>query len=129
MPSGLENRALRDQAGGEKAPQRHHQLARQRDDGDALHPFAGARRALTEPAAERAVRLMSQPQPSELDRGMAGTAIAGLADPLLAIGLSAAPRTAAKPEIAADFPAIAEVLVEHLIDQLAREGRAQRLHL
>src|SRR4029453_9329793 len=117
MPSGLENRALRDQAGGEKAPQRHHQLARQRDDGDALHPFAGARRALTEPAAERAVRLMSQPQPSELDRGMAGTAIGDLADPLLAF--SAAPRTAAKPEIAADFPAIAEVLVEHLVDQLA----------
>ena len=40
-PLRLDHGPLGDQAGGEVAPQRHHQLARQGDDGDALDPLAG----------------------------------------------------------------------------------------
>ena len=51
----------RDKPGREIAPQRHDQLARQRDDGDALGALAGIGGARAEPAAELAVRLMPQP--------------------------------------------------------------------
>src|SRR5262245_51600821 len=117
----LENCSLGDQSGGEIAPQRHHQLACQGDDGDAPDALAGVRRALPEPAAESAVWLMLQPQPGQLDGGMAGASIAGLADPLIAIDAAAEPWACAQPEVAADLPAIAEVLVEDLIHQPARE--------
>ena len=86
----LENRPFGDQSGGEIAPQRHHQLACQGDDGDALDPFARVCRALTEPAAESTVRLMLQPQPSQLDGGVAGAAIAGLMSGSFAVQAQAA---------------------------------------
>src|SRR5438105_7311058 len=60
---------------------------------------------------------------------MAGAAIARLADPLLAIGVAAAPRAPVQPEITADFAAVAEVRIERLIDQSAREHRPERLEL
>jgi hypothetical protein len=41
MCSWLEKGALRNKPGGEIAPQRHHQLAGQGHDGDALEAFAG----------------------------------------------------------------------------------------
>jgi hypothetical protein len=84
----FENRAFRNQAGREKAPQRHHQLARQGDDGNAFDAFAGVGRAFAVPTGECAVGLVDEPQPGQFDGGVAGTAIAGLADPLLAIGLT-----------------------------------------
>src|ERR1700750_2328902 len=67
-------------SGGEIAPQRHDQLARQRDDGDTFGALAGASRAGTEPLAERAVWLMAKPEPCEFDRLVASTMIARLAD-------------------------------------------------
>src|ERR1700749_3274336 len=70
---------LRDRAGGEVAPQRHDQLACQRDDRDAPGPAAGVGGARAEPLAELAAWLMAQPQPGEFDRLEAGTWIAGLA--------------------------------------------------
>src|SRR5581483_7653720 len=79
----LEHRAFRHEPGREIAPQRHHQLACQRDDCDAPDPLARLGGALREPLRERAAGLMAQPQPGELDRRLAGPGIAGLADPLL----------------------------------------------
>src|SRR5215204_5024665 len=101
-----------EEPGGEIAPQRHHQFARQGDDGDAPDAAARAGRAPKELAAERAVRLMSQPQPGELDRLVARARIARLADPLLAVGPSAAPRARREPDVAGDLAPIVEVLVE-----------------
>lgn len=49
------------QAGGEEAPQRHHQLARQGDDGDALDAAFLSADALLEPQAQGTVGLMAQP--------------------------------------------------------------------
>src|SRR5215831_19645417 len=122
----LEHGAFRNEAGGKKTPQRHHQLARQGDNRDPPDPFARVRRALAEPFAQRALRLVPQPQPGQLDRGVAGAAIPGLADPLFTIGVAAAPGTSVQPEIGTDFAAIAEILVERLVDQPARKRRPQR---
>jgi len=65
-------------------PQRHHQLAGQCDDGNALGSSACIGGAGAEPAAELAVGLMSQPEPGELDRVDAGARAACLAGALLA---------------------------------------------
>ena len=76
---------------------------------------------------ERAVGLMAQPQPSQLDRLLPSAPIARLADPLLAIGSSTLPWTGRQPEIAGDLTPIAEVLVERLVGQRRRKHRAQAL--
>ena len=55
----LHDRFLGHKPGGEVAPQRHDQLARQRDNGDAPGALAGVDRAGAEPAAEGAVGLMA----------------------------------------------------------------------
>src|SRR6202008_1119840 len=60
---GLEHGPLRHEAGGQEAPQRHDQLTRQRNDGDASDAAAALAGSLVEPAAEGAPGLMSQPQP------------------------------------------------------------------
>src|SRR6185312_3980122 len=121
--------AGRHHAGREITPQRHHQLARQRHDGDAAHPSLHVANALTEPAAEIAARLMPQPQPGELDRKLARTPVAGLADALLAAALAAVVRRARKPEIAADLTAIVERAIECLVDQPLPADRTDALEL
>jgi len=121
MPS---SQPAREPCGGEIAPQRHDQLARQGDNSDALGPFAGVGGARGEPPAERAVRLMPPPQPSEFNSLEAGARIACLADPLLAIDAAAAPWAWCQPAIAGDLAPIMEVLVEHLMGKrlLRRPG-------
>src|SRR5262249_13058341 len=71
----------------------------------------------------RAIGLMFEPQPSEFDCLVPGARVARLADPLLAVGSSAAPRTGRKPTVARDLAAIVEVLVEHLVGQRGGEHR------
>src|SRR5207253_10506505 len=91
----LEHRMFGNEPGGEIAPQRRDQLARQGDDGDAFDATAPIERALTEPLTERAV------------------------------GRSAAPRTGRQPAIAGDLAPIAEVLIEDLVGQRRRKHRTQ----
>src|SRR6185295_13155114 len=117
----------RNEAGGEVAPQRHHQFARQRNDGDAPGALAGVGDTGVEPAAEFAFRLMPQPQPGQLDRLKAGARIAGLADALLAIDAAAAPWTWRQSAIGGDLAPVVEVLAEQLAGQRGGEGRAERL--
>src|SRR5258708_33105943 len=69
----------------EEAPQRHHQLARQGDDGDAPDAALLIADACVEPAAQRTAGLMASPQPSQLDGCRARSRVAGLADALLAL--------------------------------------------
>src|SRR3984893_8646440 len=104
---------------------RPYQPARHGRKKRAWSALAGIERALPEPSAELAVRLMPQPQPGQLDRGTAGARIARLADPLVAIGSAALPWTGRQPEIARDLAPVAEVLVEHLLGQRLRERRAK----
>src|SRR5258708_33182892 len=53
--------AARHHTGREITPERHHQLARQRHDGDTAHPPLYVADTLAEPAAELPVGLMPQP--------------------------------------------------------------------
>src|SRR6185312_6180270 len=72
----LEQGSFGQKAGCEVAPERHHQLARQRHDGDALVALAGiVVGAAAVPSGERTLRLMPQPQPGQLDRGAAGARV------------------------------------------------------
>lgn len=50
-----------DDTGGEIAPQCHHQLARQGDDGNAPDASFDVAHPLAEPARQRAVRLVHSP--------------------------------------------------------------------
>src|SRR4249920_4170726 len=120
----LEHRPCGHKTGCEVAPKRHHQLARQGHNGNAPDARAGIERALPEPLAELAARLMPQPQPGQFDRGAAGARIARLANPLVAIGSAALPWTGRQPEIARDLAPVVEVLVERLLGQRRRERRA-----
>ncbi len=83
----MKHGALGDDAGLQIAPQRHHQLARQSDDGDAPNPSLGVADPRLEPARERAAGLPVDPPSGEFDCGRAGAGIAGLADPLVALVL------------------------------------------
>src|SRR5437868_9232311 len=92
-----------DKPRGEIAPERHDQLARQRDDGDALGPLAGIGGAGAEPAAEFAFRLMPQPEPGQFECLEPGARITCLADALLTIDAAATPGTGRQSAIGADL--------------------------
>src|SRR3546814_19753051 len=119
------------QPGGQEPPEGDEQLARQSDDGDAPHPAALVADPGLEPAAERAVRLMAQPQPGELDGDLPGPPVAGLAAPLLMVDPTAAPGRGGQPEIAAPLAPVLEVLPEQPAGPAGGEDRAdtpQALH-
>ena len=99
----LEQGSFGHQAGCEVAPERHHQLACQGHDGDALVALAGiVVGAAAEPSGERTLRLMPQPQPGQFDRGATSARVARLADALVAVDPAALPWTGRQPEIACD---------------------------
>src|SRR5215475_1690071 len=77
--------------------------------------------------AERAVRLMAEPEPGQFDRLQAGAMITCLADPLLAIDAAALPGTGCQAAIGGDLTAVVEVLVKQLVHQRCTEGRTERL--
>ena len=76
--SGLEGGALRDDALGRIASERHQQLAGKRHDHDPTDPPTCLPDALPEPGAQGGVRLMAEPEPGELDQGVAQAAVAAL---------------------------------------------------
>src|ERR1700693_4620395 len=93
-------------AGFEIAPQRHHELAGQRHDGDAPQAPLGVADPFMEPAAQFAAGVMPDPHPGELDSDRPGAAVAGLADALFAPASPAVERRASQAEIAADFASV-----------------------
>src|SRR5690348_7591807 len=62
-----ENRTVRHQAELDKAPKGNRQLARKGDNHDLPYTLAMPRRALQEPARERTLRLIPNPQPGGLN--------------------------------------------------------------
>src|SRR3981189_3517924 len=71
--------ADRHHTGVEITPQRHHELACHRHDGDPPDAPFDVADPLAEPGAELAVRLMAEPQQGDLDRGLASATRAGCA--------------------------------------------------
>src|SRR5208282_4127676 len=116
-------------AGLEISPQRHHQLAGERHDGDAPDAALEVAHPLAEPAAQFAVGLMGDPQPGEFDGELAGAVVAGFADALVAPALAAVVGHPDEPEIAADLAAIVERAIEHFIDQPLPADRADAFEL
>ena len=79
--AGVQHGAGGHHAGFEISPQRHHQLACHRHDGDASYATLDVADPLVEPAGQFAVGLMFDPQPGEFDGEFAGAVVAGLAMP------------------------------------------------
>src|SRR6516225_8934834 len=71
----LEHDALGNDALSDIAPQGDEQFAGQRDDGDPADPSLRGADPRPKPAAQRRVRLVTQPKPGKLDHGLAQAAI------------------------------------------------------
>src|SRR6266850_17292 len=123
----VQHRADRHYTGVEITPQRHHELARHRDDGDPPDAPLDVAHPLAEPAAEFAVGLMTEPQPGDLDRRLASAAVAGFADALFAHAVAAVVGRSGQPDIAADLAAVVEVAIEYFVDQSLPADRADTL--
>src|SRR5207245_4599780 len=113
-----------DHTGREIAPEYHHQLARQDDDGNAPDASFEIAHSLAEPARQRAVRLMDRPEPCQFDGELTGPPVAGFADALLPASLAAVVRRAGEAKVTADLTAVVEVAIEHLVDQFLAADRA-----
>src|SRR6202165_1938400 len=85
-PLRFEDGAVGHDAALDVAPQGDEQLAGECDDHGALEASGGDADAGMEPACEGSVGLAAEPEPGELDGGMPGSSVAGLADALLAMG-------------------------------------------
>src|SRR6266853_5941019 len=100
-------------AGLEISPQRHHQLARHRHDGDASYATLDVAHPLAEPKGQIVVGLMSDPQPGEFDGEFAGAVVASFADALVALAVPAIVKHPDQPEVAAYLAAIVEGAIDH----------------
>ena len=109
------------------APERNQQPAGQRDDGDAPDPATFDANSFAEPAAQCAIWLMSYPQPSKFDQGLAQTRVAGLRYSLFAADLAALPRSGYETCIGRHLPAIAEAAEQALKIEHAGEFGADTL--
>src|SRR5580658_5422530 len=116
-------------AGLEISPQRHHQLAGHRHDGDASNAPLDVAHPLVEPNGQIVVGLMSDPQPGEFDGELSGAMITGFADALVALAVPAIVGHPDQPEVAADLAAIVEGAIEYFIDQPLPADRADALEL
>src|SRR3981081_815859 len=109
------HRAHWHEAGFQSAPERPHQLAGQRHDGDLADPPLDVADALDEPAAQLATRLIPQPPPGQLDCGFRARWLPALLMPCccrlspLSYGVSV------QSEAAADLTPVLEVAIEHLV--------------
>src|SRR5271166_4184992 len=108
-------------AGLDVAPERDQQLSRHRHDGDPPRASLQRADALAEPCRERAVGLVAQPQPGELDERRARAWIAGAADAAVAVQTSALVRHGCDADVAGELPAVGEGAVKYLAHQYAGE--------
>src|SRR6476661_4132706 len=114
----------RHEAGLYVSPDRDQQLTSEGDDGDTLDAPGGGADAIAIPARQRALGLMTQPQPGELDERLARAPVAGLADALLTARAAAGIGTGCQARIGRQVAAGGEVAVEDLRLQHGCELRA-----
>ena len=79
----LQVRAFGHDAVFDEAPQGNHQFARHGHDADAPAAAAGRRKAVSEPLAQRTVRLPAQPAPGHLNTDPPQLAATRFANPLV----------------------------------------------
>src|SRR3982074_1532659 len=107
---GLHRGPLDDDTLGDILPQCHEKLARQRHD----RALAALLASLLEPACQGRLRLVTYPQPGELDHRGPQPGIAGLRHALLMPDASALPGRCRKAGIGGDLSAIGELPIERL---------------
>src|SRR6516225_6355936 len=104
----LEHDALGNDALSDIAPQGDEQFAGQRDDGDPADPSLRGADPRPKPAAQRRVRLVTQPEPGKLDHGFAQAAIARLRDALIPFDAAALPGAGRQSAVSRQLAAVAE---------------------
>src|SRR4051794_5631961 len=118
MPARTRNsrqvRPSRDDALGRVPPEGHQELPGERHDRDPADPPAPLPDALAEPDTQGGVWLVAEPEPGELDRGVAQPAVAGLRDALLALGPAALPRARRQAGVGGELPSVVEVAEQRL---------------
>src|SRR6266705_4858960 len=102
---GLHHGPLDDDALGDILPQRHEKLARQRHD----RALAALRASLLEPARQGRLRLVTYPEPGDLDHRGPQSWIAGLRHALLVPDAPALPGRRRKASIGGDLAAVGEL--------------------
>src|SRR3954471_18562345 len=122
--SGPHGSLGRHEAGLHISPDRDQQLTSEGHDGDTLDASGGGADAVAIPARQRALGLMTQPQPGELDKRLARAPVAGLADALLTACAAAGIGTGCQARIGRHVAAVGEVAVEDLQLQHGCELRA-----
>src|SRR6516225_3325050 len=118
-----------DDAGLQIAPQSDQELARHSNDRNPTRATFEVADPFPEPAAERALRLIAQPSPGELDHHCARLGITGLADALVAIERPAAKWARCQAHIASQLPSIRKFAIEYLADVSRRKLRADCFQL
>src|SRR3954466_9039028 len=99
----------RHETGLHVSPDRDQQLTSEGDDGDTLDAPGGGADAVAIPARQRALGLMTQPQPGELDERLARAPVAGLADALFTARAAAGIGTGCQARIGRHVAAVGEV--------------------
>ena len=94
---------------GDILPKRNEKLPGKCGYHGLAEPTAIAIDALMEPATERGVRLVPQPQPRELDHGCSQPRVSRLADPLFPVDRTTFPGRRRKSGIGCDLASVVKV--------------------
>src|SRR4051794_33106885 len=112
--------ALRHLARGRQLPQPDQELPRQRHDQRLARAGAGVRGARPVPAGERAVLLVQQEAPGQLDHAPAHPGVAGPGEPLLPPPRPALVRRSRQAGVARHRPPVPQAAREDLVHQHVR---------
>src|ERR1700674_338078 len=104
--------AFDDDTGGHIFPERDQQLSRQRHDRCLTQAAAITANSFVKPKGERRVRLITQPQPGELDQRCSQSRISGFGHSLFPIDRSALPGCRRQARISGDLSSVVEVSEE-----------------
>ena len=125
----LEHGALGNDALGDIAPQGDEQFAGQRHDGDPADLSLPGADPRLKPAAQRRVRLVTQPEPSQLDHGLAQAAVARLRDALIPFDAAALPGAGRQSAVSRHLASVAEAAEQRFQPEERGELRADALEL
>src|SRR3954453_8360073 len=125
--SRLEGGPLRDDALGRVAPEGHQELPGEGHDRDPADPPPSRPDPFPEPGAQGGVRLVAEPEPGELDHGVAQASVARLGDALLALGPAALPRARRQARVGRDLPPVIEAAEQRLEPEQRAELAADAL--
>jgi site-specific DNA recombinase len=108
-------------------PGREQELPSEGHDRDPADPPPSRPDPFPEPGAQGGVRLVAEPEPGELDHGVAQASVARLGDALLALGPTALPRARRQARVGRDLPPVIEAAEQRLEPEQRAELAADAL--